>query len=224
MPIFFVEKLTKFQNDAVEFLDEYKPYIKFCCEKKQFLKNQFEDMESFVCTELLALFHKRNKYTDFDWVVRCVIRRKVQHYVGTYVRKNKKLVFPSTMNNHSGTKGKEKHDSHNSDLQLIDEKTYEYMKHKTTNDELEYRSLKETVDIIRTIYTKIKEQPLCVFFSDWDKEYFEVILELYDLDSELDKKDIMECMGFEKDESAQFNSKLLSLRTKLKSYFNVDEL
>jgi len=180
-------------------------------------------MESFVCTELLALFHKRNKYTDFDWVVRCVIRRKVQHYVGTYVRKNKKLVFPSTLKIDSRVS--DKREKHTDDSTLnMDEKTYEYMKHKTVKDEVKRKELKETIEVIRDMFNKIKEHPLCVFFSDWDREYFEVILELYDLDSELEKKDIMECMGFEKDEGAQFNSKLLSLRTKLKSYFNVEEI
>jgi hypothetical protein len=202
----------------VEFLEEYRPYVKFCCEKKQFLKNYFEDMESFVCTELIALFHKRNKYTDFDWVVRCVVRRKVQHYVGTFVRKNKKLVFPSNEKESSGD------DKERSETSLVpDEKTYEYMKHKTVNDEEIKKSLKETVEVVRNLFEKIKVQPLCVHFTDWDREYMEVVMELYDLDSELDKKDIMECMGYEKGEVAQFNSKLLSLRIKLSSYFNVEE-
>jgi len=202
----------------VEFLEEYRPYIKFCCEKKQFLKNQFEDMDSFVCTELIALFHKRNKYTDFDWVVRCVIRRKVLHYVATYIRKNKKLVFPS------GNKKDNEEDHGNESDFNVDEKTYEYIKHKTVNDETKNRLLKETIDNVKDMYEKIKVPPLYTFFTEWDREYMEVVLELYDLDSELDKKDIMECMGYEKGETAQFNSKLLSLRTKLHSYFNVEEI
>jgi hypothetical protein len=176
-------------------------------------------MDSFICTELIALFHKRNKYTDFDWVVRCVIRRKVQHYVGTYVRKNKKLVFPSNTK-----KECDEDNAHSISEPIIDEKTYEYIKHKTVNDEAKNRILKETIDIVRDIHEKIKIQPLLAFFSDWDREYIEVVLELYDEESELDKKDIMECMGFEKEETAQFNSKLLSLRTKLNSYFNVEEI
>lgn len=177
-------------------------------------------MDSFICTELVALFHKRNKYTDFDWVVRCVIRRKVLHYVGTHVRKNKKLVFPSN----TKLKTDDRENRHSSEEALIDEKTYEYIKHKTVNDEMKNRLLKETVDNIKDMYQKIKIQPLSTFFTDWDREYMEVVLELYDLDSELDKKDIMECMGYDKDEVAQFNSKLLSLRTKLHSYFNVEEI
>jgi hypothetical protein len=139
--------------------------------------------------------------------------------VGTYVRKNKKLVFPS---NHR--KEDDEKDISSSGECFIDEKIYEYIKHKTVDDEIKNRLLKETIDCVRDMHKKIKIQPLFNFFTDWDREYIEVVLELYDLDSELDKKDIMECMGYEKDEAAQFNSKLLSLRTKLNSYFNVEEI
>lgn len=210
MPNFFVKKLTPKYHQMLElYLEEYTPYIVYCCEKKRFLKNHWEDMESFIKIELIKLFHKKYKYTDFDWVVRCVIRRKVTDFVNYYMSRNKNIKFDNQLR------------GENDDIESVQNEHFdkESMRiHKESKDV----NKDKNIEVVKSIYNEICQEPTKFKFNDWDRELFEVAIELYELGYEVEKSDLLECMGYEQNELQKFTVKLLSLRNKIKANLGID--
>jgi hypothetical protein len=197
----------------MEYVDEYLPYIRYVCRKRQFLKNQWEDMEQFIVTELLAVFHKRDRYDDFDWVVRSIIRRKAIDFTSYYIKRNENIMFEDEINDKDGASKKSDHDS-GIMSSFYAEKALLVNKEKDISMKI--------IEFILEIQHRICKGQYSTCFSDWDREYLEVILELYQLGYEVLKKDIMECMGYEPNEITKFNSKLLSFRNKLKKHLDLE--
>jgi hypothetical protein len=78
------------------------------------------------------------------------------------------------------------------------------------------------IEHIKDLQFKVNKGAYTQFFTDWDREYLEVAIELYDLGCELGRVDLIECMGYDDDNVAEFNSKLLSFRNRLVKYFGED--
>jgi len=206
LPNFFVVKATpKLHKEFEEYVEEYLPYVKYVCKKRLFLKSQWEDMEQFILTELISIYHKKNKYDDFDWVVRSVIRRKAIDFTCYYIKRNENIIFEDEVST----------DNENTKMSK-----FYVAKSKQTFEK--HEESQKIIEFILEIQYKINTVPYNVNFSDWDREYIEVVLELYEYGYEATKIDIMECMGYDKDETTKFNSKLLSFRNKMRKNLDID--
>lgn len=208
MPIFFVD----YDNRVTEFVKEYEEYIKYNVERRFHLKNQWEDMKQFITMEILRVYHKRNKYTDFDWVIRQVIRRKAIDFQNYFSMRNKNIIFE----NQCGEK----------DLETVN-KIDKFNEERSSLESIKsIQKLDNKIDVINllnNIKEKITNPNLFgSYFIDWDREYVEVCLELYELGCDVIKEEIMECMGYEESESSGFSARLLSFRKKLSKYLDLD--
>lgn len=195
--------------DVMEYLEEYIPYIKFICKKRTFLKESWEDMEQFIIMELIKNYSKKWKYDDFDWVTRSIIRRKATDFTVNYCKRNEDLVFENQMVDERNNVDAESAKVFGSNAKSIE------------NFEIEEKH-KKIVSFIKDLDFKIRNPPYKIHFSDWGREYLEVVIELYEYGYDCDKEDIMECMGYEKNESTKFNAKLLAFRNKLLEYFSLE--
>ncbi len=190
--------------DIWEYLEEYIPYIKFICKKRSFLKQHWEDMEQFIITELIKVHAKKYKYDDFDWVTRSIIRRKAIDFTTNYCKRNEDLVFVNQCSK-------------------SEDNTDEISRFYVTKslESCEEKERKEGIVIyIKKLNDKIRSDIYKDEFSEWAKEYLEVVLELYEYGNEFTKEEIMTCMGYELNESAKFNAKLLAFRKQLAEYFD----
>ena len=210
MPNFFVETgKPLLEIDVLVYLNDYIPYIKFICKKRGFLKESWEDMEQFILMELIKNYSKKWKYDDFDWVTRSIIRRKATDFTANYCKRNEDLVFENQL---ADTENNEEHESNKA-----------FGSNAKAIEEFETKEKHERIiAFIKDIHYKICNPPLKIHFSDWAREYLEVVLELYEYGYDCDKEDVMACMGYEKNESTKFNAKLLAFRNKLSEYFNLD--
>ena len=170
-------------------------------------------MEQFILTELVSIYKKKDKYDDFDWVVRSVIRRKAIDYTNYFIKRNKDLIFE---NQAPATDGGNK-DNEGSLINLY------FLLESARLEKVNLRSIK-IIEFIYDIYYKIHNSSYAQYFSDWDREYLEVVLFLHGLGFEAKKEDIIECMGYETSELTMFNSKLNSFRNKLRKNFNIDQI
>lgn len=166
-------------------------------------------MEQFILMELIKNYSKKWKYDDFDWVTRSIIRRKATDFTANYCKRNEDLVFENQIS-----------DSRNDDNI---ESTKAFGSNAKAIEEFETKEKHERImAFIKDIYYKICNPPLKIHFSDWGREYLEVVLELYEYGYDCDKEDVMACMGYDKNESTKFNAKLLAFRNKLSEYFNLE--
>ncbi len=205
-PSFFVSEGKPLQQiDVLEYIEEYIPYIKFICKKRSFLKEHWEDMEQFILMELIKVYPKKYKYDDFDWVTRSIIRRKAIDFTTNYCKRNEDLVFENQCrsNNEDGS-------SNEINRHYVDKSMEDYEVRERKDDIVAY---------VKDLNQKINSEIYKQHFSDWSREYLEVILELYQYGNDCDKEEIMVCMGYELNESAKFNAKLLAFRKLLLEYF-----
>lgn len=211
MPTFFVFELKPILEDQIlEYIQEYEKYIEFTCKKRQFLKEQQDDMKSFIVLELIATYHKKYKYDDFDWVTRAIIRRKATDFTSNYCKRNEDLVFENQYK--SGESGR------NDDEQTING---HYIA-RSIEDNKDKEKKERILAFVRDIEHKINCEKYRSYFNDFCREFIEVVIELYGLGYDCSREDLMECMGYEKNEATKFNSKLLAFRTKLKEYLDID--
>lgn len=161
-------------------------------------------MEQFILLELIKMYPKKYKYDDFDWVTRSIIRRKAIDFTTNYCKRNEDLVFENQCRGNDG----ESNQINN------------FYVSKSLEDCEEKEKKEKIVAYVRTIYQKICSPLYKKYFSDWSREYLEVIIELYDYGNSVDKDEIMICMGYDTNESAKFNVKLLAFRKQLLEYFD----
>jgi hypothetical protein len=160
-----------------------------------------------IFLELVRLFSKRHKYTDFDWVVRSAIRKRSTDCFWKIHKKNSRLVREIDTKERTLD-----FDSLTSDKSI------------KTEDEVQRK--RKIIEFIIDVQEKIAiTGTLRNHFNDWDRELLEVALELFTLEQEVDKKSIMECMGFLPEQESLFVSKIMAFRKKFERYFgDVSEL
>lgn len=166
-------------------------------------------MKSFIVLELISTYHKKYKYDDFDWVTRQIIRRKAIDFTANYCKRNEDLVFE---NQYAKTEGAGDEDGVINGHYIA--KSIENAKDKEKAEKI--------IAFVKDIEYKINSEMYRQYFSDWCREFVEVVIELYTYGYDCERDDILECMGFDKNESVKFNSKLLAFRTKLKEYLDLD--
>jgi len=175
-------------------------------------RDYWDDVEQYVVVELIKLYPKKNKYTDFDWVTRDVVRKKINTFRTTISRDLKYFIFDNQQKLSPSVKG--------------DEPTSEKLAHLLRKSHVDYKNKKARIvilEFIEDIQYKVTKGELKDEFTEWDGEYLEVVLWLYNLGySEFDSVDILECMGYELNERNKFNSKLSAFRSKLKKNFEIE--
>ncbi len=211
MPSFFVRKgRRKLKIQLHRYIENYIEYIRYVVRKRIHIRPHWDDMEQFIIMQLIKLYPKKFKYTDFDWVVRTAIRRKAIDFDAKNKRQYRNLVFE----NQFGTYNK----SENTNL---DETKLAITKsHNNWNNK---KNSQKVVDFINHVLYKITHTKLKNEFTDWDREYLDVLLFLFNLGYDtFDKSELMECMGFDSDETLLFNSRLNIFRMHLKKYFSIE--
>ena len=179
-------------------------------------------MEQFISMELIKLYTKKFKYSDFDWVVRSAIRRKAIDFDAKIKRSYRNLIFENQKNNplfntFGGTKDK---GINPGDINT-DDMFYSGIKSiKKWND---HSADTKVIDFINDIIYKITEGRLKDKFTEWDREYLDSLLFLYSIGyREFPKEDVIECMGYDLSEALQHSSKLNSFRNRLKKYISLE--
>jgi len=146
------------------------------------------------------MFPKRFKYTDWDFPVKSAIRRKVSDFATKYSRSGNKYIYENQNKLNEEFSEDTFLDFHNTkDIDVttsLNEKYYEVL------DYIEYIHSKMT--------DKLKNQ-----FSDWEREFIEVVLELHKYNNEIELNEIMECMGYDKNQRSKFMNKTNILQAKL---------
>lgn len=193
----------KYEKWCQEFIEEYEPYIIYKVKQNINKKQYHEDMKQSIILSLIKMFPKRFKYTDWDWVVRESIRRKVIDFNNRMYNLNKKLIFEHSFSL------KDEYDN------TLDYTEIGFSKIKDNSSDRKQNNV-EIVDLLRNVDKRINdENDLGGIFSDWDREFFEVLFELYDDGNATDTIDLMECMGFSKNERAKYMMRLRKLRENL---------
>lgn len=185
--------------------------------KRRFLERYWEDIIQLIIIELITVYHKRDKYTDFDWVVRTIIRRKAIVWTCYYAKRDENLYFPNQNRENEGIEEKNSGIENDGKPEDILETSYSGARRAVELHEKTERERK-IIEFVRDLQHKLINSSKAEF-SDWDREYIEVVLELYDLNSSISRQDLIECMGYDDQTVAEFNSKLLSFRNKLHRNF-----
>ena len=73
-----ISKILKVSDkDIIEFLNKYEDLIERTCNsRKYYLKDEAQDCKQFIRMHLCRIYHRKHKYTNFDRVVKSVIKRK----------------------------------------------------------------------------------------------------------------------------------------------------
>jgi len=164
-------------------------------------------MEQFIIEQVIGMYKKKDKYgssDDFDWVMRAVIRRKAINFVSYLIKRNSNIIFENEY----------KSDDVNLQTELDQRKSIKKYK--------ENEKSKKIIELILELQYKITNKPLAALFTDWDREFIDVILELYELGYNVDRNEILECMGYTEKEKGEFNTKIFSFRNRLKKHCDFD--
>jgi len=207
-----------------DFLNEYESYIDYrvnvTIDKSKnyhFGETLREDAKQFVMMNLVKIYSKRFKYNsgnelDWDFVIKTSIRRKVMDFSIRYARLSRKLYFDNQIINFSHG------DSEGFCQNFIDSFTGS----DTQSDSIHSGETKlpfERVDFFDYL-TFLKNQleknkKVWSYFTDWDRELIDVIMELYNYENGIDYEDVVECMGYDESDKQKFVSKLKSFNKKL---------
>lgn len=69
--------LKGYDSEIVAFLEKYEKLIeKTCNNRRYYLRDETKDCQQFIRMHLCKVYHKKHKYTNFDRVVKSVIKRK----------------------------------------------------------------------------------------------------------------------------------------------------
>lgn len=69
-------------DEILSFLKQYEKYIKNACDSRSFcLGNEYEDCVQFIKVHLVRAYYKKHMYTNWDRVVRSIIKRKVIDFI-----------------------------------------------------------------------------------------------------------------------------------------------
>lgn len=206
----FIASILKplLEDKVLEYILEYEKYIEFICSKRTFIKEQQEDMKSFIILELITTYHKKYKYDDFDWVTRTIIRRKAIDFTSNYCKRNEDLVFENQYTS----------------KECNDEDSLTINGHyvaKSLENARDKEKAEKILLFVKDIEYKINSPMYKQYFSDFCREFIEVVIELYTYGYDCSRDDLLECLGYEKNESVKFNSKLLAFRNKLKEILDI---
>lgn len=198
--------------DILEYITEYDQYIQYQCNKRFYLKDLKDDMKQYIIMELISSYHTKYKYTDFDWVTKTIIRRKANLFIINQCKSTDLIKSENQLHRHLSASNDSGDVDTSSALEtfIVLEKFQE--QNKSTN----------IIDYIRYVYQKITKTNLKFCFSDFDLEYLEVVIELYDLGYECTNLHIAENMGFLENQMPEFNLKANNFRRKINEYFNAD--
>jgi len=152
---------------------------------------------------LIKMFPKRFKYTDWDFPVKSAIRRKVGDFSIKHARYSSKHIYENQCQSNDDND----EFSENSFL------NFHFQKKESKTESVE--KITELTDYIQYLYKKMNED-LRNIFNDWDREFVEVILELHVYNNEIELNEIKECMGYDKNQRPKFMSKVNALQLKFK--------
>ena len=213
-PNFFVSQgRPLLENDQEEYIEEYINYIRLVIRKNGYLKSYFEDIEQSIILELLRTYPKKYKYNDFDFVTKTIIRRRVIDYRSNFIKKSNEMVLESDSTHvNYGSRGE---DSADNCYHFIEKSLELFSSNETSN---------KIIDLIKHIQHGINTNPkVSALFNDFDRQFIEVVLELYEYGHEVTREDLMSCMGYEASQSSKFNSKLNNFRNKIQKNFKEED-
>lgn len=213
MPNGFARKgRKKLKKELRKYIEKHLPYIHFTNNKRDELNNYREDAAQHIVQELIKLYPKKYKYTDFDWVTRSAIRRKSIDITNKFGKKDKREVSENTR-----FKIRDKNtDNYDDSLELQDD-LYCHRVNESMKDWEEKTVRKRKIEYIEDLVYKITYGFLKEEFNDWDREYLDSLIFLYNLGySNFSKDDIYECMGYDVQDRLTLNSKLVLFRNRLK--------
>jgi hypothetical protein len=165
-------------------------------------------MKSFIILELIANYKNKYKYDDFDFVTRTIIRRKAIDFSSNHRKRNQNLTYgPSDRS--TGESGEDNLNLHFLDLSV-------------QNHEDQERN-QSAVDTVIYLQHQINNYPNRVYFSDWDRDFVDMVVDLFKSGCDLDKDDLLACMGFEPNEMHKLNVKLNLFRNKIKKHLHLDQ-
>lgn len=163
-------------------------------------------MEQYIILELIQTFHKQWQYDDFDWVTRTIIRRKAIDFTSNFIKKNNEINESSF---HS--------------IDITDEGAAlgganSYFLLQALHNHKDSERFAAIIDHIKHLNYQVNNLPNKIYFSDWDRDFLGMIIDLYENKCDLDKEDILACMGFDETEVYKLNTKLNAFRNKVKKY------
>jgi hypothetical protein len=210
-------KRTRFvlENQILKYIDENRKYIEFVVKKKQFLREEWEDLESYIILELIKFYPKKYKYPDdkFDWVTRTIIRRKVIDYVSNHIKKNEGIIFENEI------KKKEGIGSYGKD----DDALMDIFVEKSLQNNKDNKFSQKILDYVKSIKHQIDLPNNRILFDDEDREFIDMVLDLYESGCDITKEDLQACSGFDESQNYEFNVFLNKFRGKMNKYFILRE-
>jgi len=86
------------KNEIQSFLEKYMHLIQSCAGKRGYaLREEKEDCVQFVCAELIKAYHRKESYSDWDRVVKSIVKRKVIDYSKARTNDIKGLITESCL-------------------------------------------------------------------------------------------------------------------------------
>ena len=170
-----------------------------------------QDVCQHVKIQLIKSYKNRYKYGD-DWdnIIRSIIRRRVGDYRHKFFRNNNRFINENELSIEldSGFQEVDKFEKvglkYNYDENIESFERYNPFK---------LLDKKDYIEQIRKIILDDEHDS----FNEWDKEYVEIIYELYESEEEIDEENIMEFMGYESPDKNEFKSNVKLFNSKIKN-------
>lgn len=194
-----------------KFIEDHSEYLEYSLSKSYVKSELIDDARQYVVMNLITAYTKRFKYTDFFWVVKTIIRRKIIDFTNFQKKLSRGLLFENQFNVSTGSTGTHATDSTET-VSIID-----YLSEKFNPQNTKKTEGIIVIDYMRKLEERINDlSDIGVNFTEWDREYMEVVLELYDYDNEIDPDEISLCMGYTEEDRSEFNTRLMNMKAKVR--------
>lgn len=188
-------------------MDFYKNNIETAINKLYWLKyHDQEDMREYITTALIKLYRNKYKYDEgegFDYVVLASIKRRASDFRNMLSRSSVEMPETSVCNDEEGN-------------WILNNKSCDYTQKQQKGVEIH--------DVMCHMKHEISEGKYADKFTDWEREYFDAVLFIYEKQVEgvqvsLEPKIILECMGLDQEGLGSFAQRTTKFRKKIREYF-----
>lgn len=203
---FFVQiGSKKLEEEILQFIKKYEKFINYNAEARTYLKEEVQDCKSFIIEKLIANYHKKYKYSNWDTIVKSIIKRKAVDFSKGRNNKVSKLVMETDLNGYLQNDG-------------VDTERKDYLdflgEHK-----VKFSDTYEIKDFFIEVCNKIIRGGTLEEFTDIEKSFSEFFKECLQSDY-FYLEEIVKMFYEEKDFEKKF--KLSFYKRKLQVCFNIN--
>jgi len=197
----------------LKLIEKYEKIIESVVRSKIRDPIEQQDACQYIKIQIIKSYKNRYKYgkggKDWGNVVRSIIRRRAGDHRNKLSKINSRLYLASNLvRQYPGGTDVRSWEDADRVLESIN------IEHTIEKSKSPYEVVNKN-DFIEKVKEIILNDPIDTF-SDWEKEYVEIVYELYNLEEDIDENSIMECMGYSIENRNEFRNNVKSFISKAK--------